>query len=35
MGFKPPVYLKAGDVLKTGIDGIGEITNQVIAYKGA
>jgi 2-keto-4-pentenoate hydratase/2-oxohepta-3-ene-1,7-dioic acid hydratase in catechol pathway len=35
MGFKPPVYLKAGDVLKTGIEGIGEITNQVIAYKGA
>jgi len=35
MGFKPPVYLKAGDILKTGIEGIGEITNQVIAYKGA
>jgi 2-keto-4-pentenoate hydratase/2-oxohepta-3-ene-1,7-dioic acid hydratase in catechol pathway len=35
MGFKPPIYLKAGDVLKTGIEGIGEITNQVIAYKGA
>jgi len=33
MGFKPPVYLKAGDVLKTGIEGIGEITNHVIAYK--
>ena len=33
MGFKPPVYLKAGDVLKTGIDGIGEITNKVVAYK--
>jgi 2-keto-4-pentenoate hydratase/2-oxohepta-3-ene-1,7-dioic acid hydratase in catechol pathway len=35
MGFKPPVYLKAGDVLKTGIEGIGEITNQIAAYKGA
>jgi 2-keto-4-pentenoate hydratase/2-oxohepta-3-ene-1,7-dioic acid hydratase in catechol pathway len=33
MGFKPPIYLKAGDVLKTGIEGIGEITNHVIAYK--
>jgi 2-keto-4-pentenoate hydratase/2-oxohepta-3-ene-1,7-dioic acid hydratase in catechol pathway len=33
MGFKPPVYLKAGDVLKTGIEGIGEITNHVKAYK--
>jgi 2-keto-4-pentenoate hydratase/2-oxohepta-3-ene-1,7-dioic acid hydratase in catechol pathway len=36
MGFKPPVYLKAGDVLKAGIEGIGEITNNVVAYtKGA
>jgi len=33
MGFKPPVYLKAGDVLKTGIEGIGEITNKIVAYK--
>ena len=33
MGFKPPVYLKPGQVVKTGIDGIGEITNNVIAYK--
>jgi 2-keto-4-pentenoate hydratase/2-oxohepta-3-ene-1,7-dioic acid hydratase in catechol pathway len=33
MGFKPPIYLKAGDVVKTGIDGIGEITNKVVAYK--
>jgi 2-keto-4-pentenoate hydratase/2-oxohepta-3-ene-1,7-dioic acid hydratase in catechol pathway len=32
MGFKPPIYLKAGDVLKTGIEGIGEITNHVKAY---
>jgi len=33
MGFKPPIYLKAGDVLKTGIEGIGEITNHIVAYK--
>jgi 2-keto-4-pentenoate hydratase/2-oxohepta-3-ene-1,7-dioic acid hydratase in catechol pathway len=33
MGFKPPVYLKPGQVVKTGIDGIGEITNHVTAYK--
>ena len=33
MGFKPPIYLKAGDVVKTGIDGIGEITNKVVSYK--
>jgi 2-keto-4-pentenoate hydratase/2-oxohepta-3-ene-1,7-dioic acid hydratase in catechol pathway len=32
MGFKPPIYLKAGDVLRTGIEGIGEITNHVKAY---
>jgi 2-keto-4-pentenoate hydratase/2-oxohepta-3-ene-1,7-dioic acid hydratase in catechol pathway len=32
MGFKPPVYLKAGDVLKTGIEGIGEITNSLVSY---
>jgi 2-keto-4-pentenoate hydratase/2-oxohepta-3-ene-1,7-dioic acid hydratase in catechol pathway len=35
MGFKPPVYLKSGQVVKTGIDGIGEITNNVIAYQAA
>jgi len=32
MGFKPPVYLKAGQVMKTGIEGIGEITNRIVAY---
>jgi 2-keto-4-pentenoate hydratase/2-oxohepta-3-ene-1,7-dioic acid hydratase in catechol pathway len=32
MGFKPPVYLKDGDLLKTGVEGIGEITNHVVAY---
>jgi 2-keto-4-pentenoate hydratase/2-oxohepta-3-ene-1,7-dioic acid hydratase in catechol pathway len=33
LGFKPPVYLKAGDQLKTGIEGIGEISNLCVAYK--
>jgi 2-keto-4-pentenoate hydratase/2-oxohepta-3-ene-1,7-dioic acid hydratase in catechol pathway len=33
LGFKPPVYLKVGDQLKTGIEGIGEITNNCVAYK--
>jgi 2-keto-4-pentenoate hydratase/2-oxohepta-3-ene-1,7-dioic acid hydratase in catechol pathway len=33
LGFKPPVYLKAGDQLKTGIEGIGEITNSCVAYR--
>lgn len=32
LGFKPPVYLKVGDLVKTGIDGIGEITNKCVAY---
>lgn len=34
LGFKPPVYLAAGDLVKTGIEGIGEITNHCVAYKG-
>lgn len=33
LGFKPPVYLKVGDRLKTGIDGIGEFSNNCVAYK--
>jgi 2-keto-4-pentenoate hydratase/2-oxohepta-3-ene-1,7-dioic acid hydratase in catechol pathway len=31
LGFKPPIYLKAGDRLKTGIEGIGEISNTCVA----
>ena len=33
LGFKPPVYLAAGDAIKTGIEGIGEISNNCIAFK--
>ena len=33
LGFKPPVYLKIGDSIKTGIEGIGEISNNCIAFK--
>ena len=33
LGFKPPVYLGVGDAIKTGIEGIGEISNNCIAYK--
>jgi len=34
MGMKPnPVYLKAGDVVTLGIDGLGEQKQKVIAYK--
>ena len=32
LGFKPPVYLAVGDAVKTGIEGIGEISNNCIAY---
>lgn len=30
MGFQPPVFLKAGDVVKCEIEGIGAITNTVV-----
>ena len=32
LGFKPPKYMRAGNVLRTGIEGIGEIESAVIAY---
>ena len=34
MGFKPPKYLRAGQVIETGIAGIGVITSKVIDYQG-
>ena len=33
MGFKPEKYLKAGQVVETGIDGLGTIKSNVVAYK--
>jgi 2,4-diketo-3-deoxy-L-fuconate hydrolase len=33
LGFNPPVYLKPGDVVELGIDGLGTSKQQVIAYK--
>jgi 2-keto-4-pentenoate hydratase/2-oxohepta-3-ene-1,7-dioic acid hydratase in catechol pathway len=30
IGFKPPKFLKAGDVVRIAIDGIGEIENRVV-----
>jgi 2-keto-4-pentenoate hydratase/2-oxohepta-3-ene-1,7-dioic acid hydratase in catechol pathway len=34
MGHKPePVYLKAGDVVELGIDGLGTQTQKVVAFK--
>ena|SRR5438128_1356845 len=34
MGMKPPQYLKAGDVVSLGIEGLGEQKQKMIAYKG-
>jgi len=31
LGMKPPQFLKAGDVVELGIDGLGESRQQVIA----
>jgi 2-keto-4-pentenoate hydratase/2-oxohepta-3-ene-1,7-dioic acid hydratase in catechol pathway len=34
LGFNPPVYLKEGDVVELGIDGLGVAKQEVINYKG-
>ncbi|MGL4811604.1 MAG: fumarylacetoacetate hydrolase family protein, partial [Beijerinckiaceae bacterium] len=33
LGMKPPKYLKAGDVVTLGIEGLGEQKQTVVAYK--
>ena len=33
LGFKPPIYLKPGDVVELGIDGLGSSKQKVLAYK--
>jgi len=33
LGMKPPVYLKPGDVVELGIDGLGEARQELKAYK--
>jgi 2-keto-4-pentenoate hydratase/2-oxohepta-3-ene-1,7-dioic acid hydratase in catechol pathway len=35
LGQKPPRYLRAGDVIRLGIDGLGEQQQHVTAYSGA
>jgi 2-keto-4-pentenoate hydratase/2-oxohepta-3-ene-1,7-dioic acid hydratase in catechol pathway len=35
MGMKPPRYLKPGDVVSLGIEGLGEQRQNVIAYENA
>ncbi|MCR8558395.1 fumarylacetoacetate hydrolase family protein [Mucilaginibacter sp. BJC16-A38] len=32
LGMKPPIYLKAGDVIELGIDGLGEAKQTLVAY---
>ncbi|RYZ36210.1 MAG: FAA hydrolase family protein, partial [Sphingobacteriales bacterium] len=32
LGFNPPVYLKPGDVVELGIDGLGEASQTCVAY---
>ena len=34
LGFKPPVYLKAGDIVELGIDGLGTSKQKCVAYAG-
>jgi 2-keto-4-pentenoate hydratase/2-oxohepta-3-ene-1,7-dioic acid hydratase in catechol pathway len=33
LGMKPPAYLKAGDVVALGIQGLGESRQEVVAYR--
>ena len=35
LGQKPPVYLKAGQVMRLGIEGLGEQRQRVVAAKAA
>jgi 2-keto-4-pentenoate hydratase/2-oxohepta-3-ene-1,7-dioic acid hydratase in catechol pathway len=32
LGMKPPLYLKPGDVIELGIDGLGTSTQKLVAY---
>lgn len=33
LGFKPPVYLRADQVVRTGIEGIGEMKSKVVNFR--
>ncbi|MEP7111461.1 MAG: fumarylacetoacetate hydrolase family protein [Ferruginibacter sp.] len=33
LGFNPPVYLKAGDTMELGIDGLGSSSQKCVAYE--
>ena len=32
LGFNPPIYLKAGDIMELGIDGLGSSMQKCVAY---
>src|SRR5207237_9765264 len=34
LGMNPPLYLKTGDIVELGIEGLGESRQQVTAYDG-
>jgi 2-keto-4-pentenoate hydratase/2-oxohepta-3-ene-1,7-dioic acid hydratase in catechol pathway len=34
LGFNPPIYLKPGDVVTLGMDGLGDQKQNTIAYQG-
>lgn len=34
LGFKPPVFLKPGDIVELGISGLGESKQHVVSYEG-
>ena len=34
LGFNPPFYLKPGDEIELGIDGLGSASQKVKAYSG-
>jgi len=33
LGMKPPQYLKPGDIVELGIEGLGESRQQVVQYR--
>jgi 2-keto-4-pentenoate hydratase/2-oxohepta-3-ene-1,7-dioic acid hydratase in catechol pathway len=33
LGMKPPLYLKPGDIMELGIEGLGISKQQVVAFK--
>lgn len=34
MGFKPPKFLKPGDTMRLSVEGLGEQTQRLVAYRG-